>query len=115
MPLEIWLLWYGTMVQLLVKTEPIVKEANGESQSPALIADLAVWGVWQHQVEALFDIQVMDSDAQSYCSCSPRDVLVTTEKEKKIDMSKRGLKGEQVSPRYVVWLMMSLAGGLIIF
>ena len=66
------------------KKEAIVKEADGESQSLALIAGLAVWDVWKYQVKALFDIQVMDSDAQFYLSHSPRDLLVNAEKGKKI-------------------------------
>ena len=59
----------GDMASLVwnqVKKDTIVKEADGESQSLALIADLAVWGVWQDQGGAFFDIPVMDSDAQSY-------------------------------------------------
>ena len=39
-----------------VKREPIVKEANSLDQTPELIADLSVQGVWQPQAEALFDI-----------------------------------------------------------
>ena len=41
--------------------EPIVLEADGSSN--ALVADLSVRGVWQHQVDSLFDIQVVDTDA----------------------------------------------------
>ena len=32
-----------------------------------LIADLCVYGVWQLQTDALFDIRVVDTDVQSYC------------------------------------------------
>ena len=31
----------------------------------------------------MFDIRVVDTDARSYCACSPRDVLGTAEGEKK--------------------------------
>ena len=48
-----------------------------------LIADLCVRGVWEPQTEALFDIRVVDTDARSYRSRSPRDVLRTAEGEKK--------------------------------
>ena len=34
----------------------------------ALVADLYVRGVWIPQSEALFDIHVVDTDTQSYCS-----------------------------------------------
>ena len=49
----------------------------------ALIADLAIRGVWQPQCEAIFDIRVVDIDALSYCSRSPQDVLRTAEVDKK--------------------------------
>jgi hypothetical protein len=64
-----------------VKREPIVREAS--SNSPALIADLSVRGVWLPQSEALFDIRIVDTDAQSYVNRSPSDVLASAEKEKK--------------------------------
>ena len=43
--------------------EPIVKEADESSGSPALVADLSVRGVWVPQAEALFDVRVLDTDA----------------------------------------------------
>ena len=46
-----------------VHREPVVQEAcDGRG---ALIADLAVCGVWQAQCDALFDIRVVDTDAPS--------------------------------------------------
>ena len=59
-----------------VVKEPIVS-------TPALIADLAVRGVWTRQTEALFDIRVIDTDAQSYRHQTPPQVLTTAEREKK--------------------------------
>ena len=40
-------------------------------------------GVWQPQVDVLFDVRVMDTDAPSYCDCSPQAVLGSAEAEKK--------------------------------
>ena len=40
-------------------------------------------GVWQPRGEALFDVCVVDPDAQSYISRSVADVLVSAEEEKK--------------------------------
>ena len=40
-------------------------------------------GVWQPQGEALFDVRVIDTDAQSYISHSVAVVLVGAEEEKK--------------------------------
>ena len=57
-----------------------MKEA--EEGQPALIADRLVRGVWQPQAEALFDVRVIDTDAQSYHSHSPREVLTLVEKKK---------------------------------
>ena len=65
-----------------VKREPIVREADDENGTPDLVADLAIRGVWLPQSGALFDIRVIDTDAQSYCKRSPRDVLKTVEREK---------------------------------
>jgi hypothetical protein len=63
--------------------EPIVRDANNSSDTPALVADLSIRGVWIPQAEALFDIRVTDTDAQSYRNLSPSDVLSTAENEKK--------------------------------
>ena len=48
-----------------------------------MIADLGVRGVWFPQSEALFDIRIIDTDAQSYLSQPPISVLLTAENEKK--------------------------------
>ena len=47
-----------------VTREPIVCEACTSSNTTALVADLSVRGVWIPQAEALFDIRVVDTDAQ---------------------------------------------------
>ena len=66
-----------------VVREPIVKEADIVLNSPALVADLGVRGMWQTQTEALFDIRVIDTDARSYVSRSVQSVLESAEREKK--------------------------------
>ena len=45
--------------------------------------DLGIRGVWQPQVEALFDIRVIDTDAPSYRRRSPVSVLDSGAVEKK--------------------------------
>ena len=75
---------FGDLASLVwgqVHREPVVREAD--TNRPALIADLAVRGVWSPQTEALFDIRVTDTDAQSYIHQSPSDVLASAEREKK--------------------------------
>ena len=47
--------------------EPVVLEADPANDVSALIADLGISGLWQHQSEALLDIRVVDTDAHSYC------------------------------------------------
>ena len=47
------------------------------------MANLAIRGVWSHQSEALLDIRVVNTDAQSYLSRSQSDVLAKAEEEKK--------------------------------
>ena len=46
--------------------EPVVKEANLPSESPTLVADLSVSGVWVPQSEALIYIRIIDTDTRSY-------------------------------------------------
>ena len=62
--------------------EPIVRDANYQSGSSALVADLGVRGVWLPQAEALFDVRIVDTDAQSYRGRTPKYVLKGAEKEK---------------------------------
>ena len=65
-----------------VTREPVVREADETRGISALVADLGVRGIWQPQAEALFDIRVIDTDAQSHAHRSVNGVLAT-EKEKK--------------------------------
>ena len=53
------------------------------SGTPAFIADLSVCGVWIPQADALFDVRVVDTDAQSYRNRMPKEVVQAAEKEKK--------------------------------
>ena len=53
------------------------------SSDGALVADLCVRGVWTPHSEALFDICVVDTDAQSYRSRTPLAVLCSAESDKK--------------------------------
>ena len=64
-----------------VHHEPIIQDSSNEHD--ALVADLGIRGVWQPQAEVLFDIHVIDTDAQSYQSHSPQSVLASAEAEKK--------------------------------
>ena len=73
----------ASLVWSKVRREPVVRECNYMTGSNALVADLGVRGVWLPQAEALFDIRVVDTDAQSYGSRTPREVLKSAEKEKK--------------------------------
>ena len=73
----------ASLVRHQVRREPIVREADGEADTPALVADLAVHGVWIPQTEALVDIRVTDTDTQSYGNRSPKEVLQSAENKKK--------------------------------
>ena len=48
--------------------EPVVREADEARGISALVAVLAVRGVWQPQTVALFDIPVTDTDGIIYSS-----------------------------------------------
>ena len=73
----------ASLVWSSVKHEPIVKSVHDDNSNEVLIADLCVRGVWLPQAEALFDICIIDSDAQSYLGQSPTQVLSVAENEKK--------------------------------
>ena len=68
-----------TVADLLtaIVREPVVCGCEGDDV--ALIADLDVRGVWQ----ALFDVQVTNTDAPSYINKSVSSLLATAEEEKR--------------------------------
>ena len=66
-----------------VLREPVVRESDDILGIPALIADLSVRGVWQPQTAALFDVRVVNTDAQSHLSRSVGAILSSAEQEKK--------------------------------
>ena len=63
------------MVWPQVIKEPIVKEGDPTMYDPGLRLDLGIHGVWQSQVETLFNIRVVDTDAPSYRWRTPAAVL----------------------------------------
>ena len=60
-----------------------MREFDDSTNTPALVADLRVWGVWQPQTVALLDVRVVDTDDQSYTSHSVSAVLSTADKKRK--------------------------------
>ena len=67
-----------------------LKDTVDDDASKVLIADLCVRGVWLPQTDALFDIRVIDTNAQSYLSQPPTSVLFaakTGKKRKYLDAS----------------------------
>lgn len=57
--------------------------SHDDNSGDVLIADLCVQGVWLPQAEALFDICIIDTDAQSYFGQSPTQVFFVAENKKK--------------------------------
>ena len=94
---------FGDLVSLAwnpVHWEPVVWEASDDGHS-ALMADLAACGIWKPQCKALFDIQVVDTNASSYRSCAPQDVLQTAEMDKNGNIFKLVMIEEPASPLVV--------------
>ncbi|KAL5493875.1 hypothetical protein EMCRGX_G015109 [Ephydatia muelleri] len=83
--------------------EPIVKEAESKADGPGLRADLGIRGVWTPQVEALFDIKVIDTDAPSHLHRTPESILDTGALEKK-KLYKKAVEDRRVH------LLLSLMG-----
>ena len=73
----------SSLVWNQIRVEPIVREADSSDNSPALINDIDICGVWLPQVEVLMDVRVVDTDAQSYLDHSLREVLNSAESEKR--------------------------------
>ena len=59
---------FASLVWSQVKQELKVKEVDEAVGALALLADMAFRGVWMPQAETLFDVRVINTDAQSYCS-----------------------------------------------
>ena len=78
--------YLGDMAALVwpqVIREPVGLEDDPASDDPGLHLGLGIRGVWQPQVEALFDIRVIDTDAPSYRRRSPVSILDSGAVEKK--------------------------------
>ena len=74
----------ASLVWKQVQREPIVCEATADGSCDAtLIADLWIHSVWQPQVDAIFDVRVVDTDASSYWSRLPETVFCSAEVKKK--------------------------------
>ena len=58
-----------TLSEGQVCRELVVRESSSDTQ--ALIADLAIRGVWTPQTKALFDVRVIDTDTRSYQHQTP--------------------------------------------
>ena len=63
--------------------EPVVREADVNHANGGLRLDLGIRAVWQPQVEALFDVKFVDTDAPSHCTRSPEAILKSGAKRKK--------------------------------
>ena len=55
--------------------EPVIREGDPASDNPGLRLDLGIRGVWLPQVEALFDIRVINTNAPFYQRRSPVSIL----------------------------------------
>jgi len=74
----------ASLVWKQVQKEPVVCESSfDDPSSETLIADLRVRGVWEPQVDTIFDVRIVDTDALSYSSHTPQAVIQSAEVEKK--------------------------------
>ena len=64
--------------------EPLIKDGSASHPpTDTLVADISIRGAWQPQVNALFDVRIVDTDAPSYLEKSAEAFLKTAEREKK--------------------------------
>eukprot|EP00731_Ephydatia_muelleri_P019516 Em0012g341a len=73
----------ASQVRPQVIKEPVVNEATVTTGDPGLRLDLGIRGVWQPQVEALFDVRVVDTDTPSHCHRAQNAILESSSQEKK--------------------------------
>ena len=78
----VWVIMAALVCPQVIR-KPVVWEGDPASVDPGLHLDLGIRGVWQPQVEALFDIRVIDNDAPSYQWRSPVSILEIGAVEKK--------------------------------
>ena len=78
---------------------------SDDSTTDTLIADLRVQGVWESQVDTIFDVHVIDTDAPSYLSHPPQVVLQSVEAEKNGSILLLVKLVMPVSSHYVLVLM----------
>jgi len=60
-----------------------VQKDDDLSSGKTVAANLRVCGVWQLQVNVVFDVRVVDTDVPSYQGRTPQAVLCTAETEKR--------------------------------
>ena len=76
--------------------EPIVNEATATSSDPGLRLDLGIRGVWQPQVEALFDVRVIDTDAPPHLTAIEHLMpFLNPAHRRRRECTKRQLKTEE--------------------
>jgi len=87
--------WHHLCIQALsamaVTDEPLIHSswdvcqagAEGADPQPELRSDVAAHGFWKRRMTAIFDICVTDTDAASYRTTDPKNVLKHHEREKK--------------------------------
>ena len=68
-----------------VRHEAVVAKAE-DQQGETLIVDLCVHGVWLPRAEVLFDIHVINTDAQSYLHHTPSRVCLMLRLKRRISM-----------------------------
>eukprot|EP00923_Selenidium_pygospionis_P003985 GHVN01006330.1.p1 GENE.GHVN01006330.1~~GHVN01006330.1.p1 ORF type:complete len:304 (+),score=26.87 GHVN01006330.1:657-1568(+) len=97
----------------VIKEPIIVPPTEGNKGK---VADLAVRGVFQPQAEALFDICVVDTDAQSHITKSPTEVLAAAAKMKhnKYDEAVRERRGKFIAFAVSVDGMMDAEAQLVV-
>ena len=57
------------------KRELIIKNADIERGTPALVADTMARGFWDRQSAMSFDIRAMDTDAPSHLTLNPMSIF----------------------------------------
>uniref|UniRef100_A0A8D8RP38 Reverse transcriptase domain-containing protein n=1 Tax=Cacopsylla melanoneura TaxID=428564 RepID=A0A8D8RP38_9HEMI len=78
-----------------VNIEPVIQHADERTNTPALIGDLQIVGLWEAGRSAFLDYRIVNADAASYVSQDWKNVLNNHAKEKhrKYDRATEDIRG----------------------
>eukprot|EP00957_Ditylum_brightwellii_P203521 15334995-Ditylum_brightwellii.AAC.1 len=73
----------GVRASNINETSPVTIFDTSNDEDTQLCRDVSICGLWQHQMDTIFDVRAINSDMKSYKNQTVGDHLEAQEKEKK--------------------------------